>query len=149
MRTRTAALAIASCALCAVALVAQQVAPAQVNPLASDATAVAGGRDLYGQICQSCHGPSGQGSDRGPALATTALLHGNGDADLFRSIRSGVPGTQMAGFPGRRYRYVAAGGVCAQPANLAVFNRRTPPRGDPRAGETLFFGAARWRTATK
>ena len=143
MRIRTAALAIASCALCAVALVAQQVAPAQVNPLASDATAVAGGRDLYGQICQSCHGPSGQGSDRGPALATTALLHGNGDADLFRSIRSGVPGTQMAGFPGlsdtdtwRLVAYVRS----LQTSQSSTGAPST--QGDPRAGETLFFGGA-------
>src|SRR4029453_9929069 len=99
MRIRIAAVALATCALAAIGLVAEQTQPQTTNPFANDATAIASGRDLYGQTCQSCHGPGGQGSDRGPALATTKLLHGNTDADLFRSIRSGVPGTQMAGFP--------------------------------------------------
>ena len=42
----------------------------------------------------------GQGGDRGPALTSGTFTHGSGDADLFRSIRSGVRGTQMAPFPG-------------------------------------------------
>ena len=41
------------------------------NPLATNPTAVADGRRVYNQTCQSCHGAGGQG-DRGPALTTTA-----------------------------------------------------------------------------
>src|SRR3954471_11379862 len=67
------------------------------NPLGSDAPAVAAGRQLYNQTCQSCHGPDGQG-DRGPALDRPALTHGDNDSDLFHTIRAGLPGTQMPPF---------------------------------------------------
>src|SRR3954469_12654455 len=99
MRTRIALFALGSCALATVALVARQTPAQSTNPFATDPAAVATGRDLYNQICQSCHGPAGQGSDRGPALATTSLAPRTSHCDLFRSIRTGVPGTQMAGFP--------------------------------------------------
>ena len=46
------------------------------------------GQTLYNQLCQTCHGPAGQGGgDRGPALTTGTFTHGSGDADLFRAIR--------------------------------------------------------------
>ena len=129
-----------ACLLAVTALIARQP-PQNTNPFANDASAVASGRDLYGQICQSCHGPSGQGSDRGPALATTALAHGNTDPDLFRSIRSGVPGTQMAGFPGLSDGDIWR--IVAYLRTLQTSGSSTPlASGDPIAGEALFFGAA-------
>ncbi len=66
------------------------------NPLSGDADAAARGAALYARSCQSCHGPEGQG-DRGPAL-TGRLAHGDTDIDLFQTIRTGVPGTQMPPF---------------------------------------------------
>ena len=67
------------------------------NPLKDTAAAAVEGRALYAKTCQSCHGPAGEGSDRGPSLRGR-LTHGNADADLFRAIRRGVPGTQMPPF---------------------------------------------------
>lgn len=67
------------------------------NPFAGNPAAVATGRDLYAQTCQTCHGGEAQG-DRGPALATGTFKHGGEDADLFHTIRTGVPGTQMPAF---------------------------------------------------
>ena len=67
------------------------------NPFAGNAAAVAAGRELYGQTCQSCHGGEARG-DRGPALATGNFRHGGEDSDLFQTIRTGVPGTQMPAF---------------------------------------------------
>ena len=140
MRIRMTLAVPGACVLAATALIGQQT-PQNTNPLANDAAAVASGRDLYGQICQSCHGPAGQGSDRGPALATTALSHGNTDPDLFRSIRSGVPGTQMAGFPGLSDSDVWR--IVAYLRTLQTSGSSTPlASGDPIAGEALFFGAA-------
>jgi len=131
---------LAFCALAAVCVAMQ--APQTTNPFTGDVTAIAAGRDLYGQICQSCHGPAGQGSDRGPALAATALQHGNGDSDLFRSIRTGVPGTQMAGFPAlnendvwRIISYLRTLQNSGSTSTVLV-------NGDASAGETLFFGRA-------
>ena len=66
-------------------------------PSAQQPDAVAAGRVLYDQTCQSCHGPAGQG-DRGPALNTSRFVHGSADADLFRAIRDGFSGTQMPAF---------------------------------------------------
>ena len=99
MTTRTRLLILAAPALSAV-LVAQQNAPSVRNPLGGDPAVVAEGQSLFNQVCQSCHGPGGQGSDRGPALTRTTLTHGNADADVFRAIRTGVPGTQMPPFAG-------------------------------------------------
>ena len=80
-----------------VLLAGQPPADTTRNPLAANPTAVADGQRIYNQTCQTCHGAAGQG-DRAPALATTALVHGNDDGDVFHSIRTGVPGTQMPPF---------------------------------------------------
>ena len=70
MTTRTRLLILAAPALSAV-LVAQQNVPSVRNPLGGDSAVVAEGQSLFNQVCQSCHGPGGQGSDRGPALTRT------------------------------------------------------------------------------
>src|SRR5437762_9918440 len=143
MSARNTLLMLTPFALGAGVLLAQQIAPAPVNPLAGDESAVLAGRDLYAQVCQSCHGTAGQGSDRGPTLATTSLPHGNADADLFRSIRAGVPGTQMAGFPGlsetdiwRLVAYLRS----IQP--VSAVSGGAAVNGNSAAGEALFFGDA-------
>src|SRR5687768_6371559 len=94
--------------LCALAVLnaavpsGQQPAPAGANnPLAASPTAATEGQTRYNQLCQTCHGPAGQGGgDRGPALDSGTFTHGSGDGDLFRAIRSGVRGTQMPPFAG-------------------------------------------------
>ena len=121
---------------------ARQTPAPSTNPYVNDAGAATSGRDLYGQICQSCHGPAGQGTDRGPALATRALLHGNADADLFRSIRTGVPGTQMAGFPGLSDADIWRIVTYLRTLQTAGSPSTSPGAGDPSAGEALFFGPA-------
>ena len=121
---------------------ARQTPAPSTNPYVNDAGAATSGRDLYGQICQSCHGPAGQGTDRGPALATRALLHGNADADLFRSIRTGVPGTQMAGFPGLSDADIWRIVTYLRTLQTAGSPSTSPGTGDPSAGEALFFGPA-------
>jgi PQQ-dependent dehydrogenase (methanol/ethanol family) len=144
MNTRMAVL-LAPIALAASVLAASQGPPPPVNPLATDTAAVSDGRGLYNQICQSCHGPSGQGSDRGPSLSTGTFTHGNTDSDLFRSIRNGIPGTQMAGFPGlsdtdtwRLVTYLLS--LSSAPTTTAADSDSAS--GDPSNGEVLFFGKA-------
>src|SRR5688572_10781682 len=132
----------------------QQAPPAGANnPLAASPTAAAEGQTQYNQLCQTCHGPAGQGGgDRGPALNTGTFTHGSGDADLFRSIRSGVRGTQMAPFPAlsdtqiwQLVAYVRSlqPGAARENASSAVSALpRAESRGDAAAGETLFSGRA-------
>ena len=64
------------------------------NPLAADPSAAVSGGRVYEDGCVSCHGVAGQG-DRGPALNTGRFVRGGSDADLFRTIREGVPGTPV------------------------------------------------------
>jgi mono/diheme cytochrome c family protein len=75
-----------------------------VNPLANNPTAAIEGQRTFEGTCQTCHGAAGIGdaSRGGPALNTTGLKQGDGDADLFRTIRQGVPGTQMPPYKGLR-----------------------------------------------
>ena len=93
-------------AMTAGVLLAQQlpVSDTVMNPLANNPTAAADGQRIYDGTCQTCHGNAGVGDrDRGgPALNTTGLKHGDGDADLFRTIRQGVAGTQMPPYKGLR-----------------------------------------------
>src|SRR5262245_27536831 len=134
--------------LVSVALVAGGVRQApQVanNPFAGDAAGAAAGGDLYNQMCQACHGAAGQGTDRGPALTTGTFVHGGTDGELFRSIRNGVAGTQMAGFPGladpdiwRLVTYLRS----LQPGSAAPTATGDATSGDAAAGERLFFGSA-------
>jgi len=48
-------------------------------------------------MCQSCHGPAGRG-DSGPPITSGSFTRGSDDDDLFRTIRNGVPGSQMPSF---------------------------------------------------
>lgn len=121
-----------------------------VNPLATSLTAPAEGQRIYNGTCQTCHGPAGAGDrDRGgPALNVTGLKHGDSDADLFRTIRTGVPGTQMPPYKGltdeqvwQLVSYIRSLQSSGAPASAAA-RGTVPVEGDAAAGESLFFGKA-------
>ena len=73
-----------------------------LNPFPPTPESLAAGAASYAQVCQTCHGAAGRGD--GPAaaglapppadLAIHVPLHP--EADLFRFIRDGIPGTAMA-----------------------------------------------------
>ena len=67
------------------------------NPFAGDPSAARTGKIVYDQTCSACHGNDAQGG-RGPSLATGQFSHGSEDVDLFHTIESGIPGTQMPAF---------------------------------------------------
>ncbi len=109
------------------------------NPFSGDAAAIAAGKVLYEQTCQSCHGGEARG-DRGPALATGNFRHGGEDNDLFQTIRTGVPGTQMPAFSAlstdtiwRIIAYIRSLNSTRAAANEVV-------AGDAVAGEKTFWG---------
>jgi PQQ-dependent dehydrogenase (methanol/ethanol family) len=142
---RLLAVLLALAAAVAGAAGATQNAPAPLrNPLAGDAAAVSSGRVLFNQTCQACHGPAGEGSDRGPLLAVATFVHGNTDADLFRSVRAGIRGTQMPSFAAlsdtaiwQLVAFVRA----LQPATRGD-GSQAPSIGDAATGQTLFVGRA-------
>ena len=77
------------------------------NPFPPTPESLASGAAAYAQICQACHGEGGRGDgpagaalDPPPAdLVVHVPLHP--EADLFRFIRDGIPGTGMAPLGGQ------------------------------------------------
>jgi len=67
----------------------------QKNPFAGDAKAAKVGESQFRANCAFCHGLGARGGGRGPDLTRAQKRHGNADADLFRTINEGVPGTAM------------------------------------------------------
>ena len=65
------------------------------NPYAGDAKMTKLGEFQFRSNCAFCHGLGARGGGRGPDLTRAQKRHGNGDADLFRTINEGVPGTAM------------------------------------------------------
>src|SRR6476646_11482613 len=59
----------------------------------------AAGMRMYRSTCAFCHGLEGGGGSNGPSLTTGHFKHGNSDAELFRTIQTGVSGTAMAAYP--------------------------------------------------
>src|SRR6266403_4491613 len=81
---------LVSFAAAAVALRAQDK-----NLFAGDAKAAKLGESQFRANCAFCHGLGARGGGRGPDLSRAQKHHGNSDADLFRTINEGVPGTAM------------------------------------------------------
>ena len=55
------------------------------------------GGEIYRNVCQTCHGPRGEGGQLGKPLASTLTVE-----DIMTTARSGVAGTSMPPF-GRAY----------------------------------------------
>jgi alcohol dehydrogenase (cytochrome c) len=109
------------------------------NPFTHDPAAVTAGQAIFGATCSACHGEAATGG-RGPALNTGSFPHGGDDAELFQTIRAGVPGTQMPSFASlpsddvwRLVTYLKSLSAHAGAAGVS---------GDARRGEALFFGAS-------
>ena len=72
----------------------ESAAPAATaNPFTSSAD-LQEGTALFLRHCAVCHGAQGEGG-RGADLTSGIYRHGGSDLDLFRTVRSGVPGTDM------------------------------------------------------
>jgi cytochrome c oxidase cbb3-type subunit 3 len=81
--------------LCVLGLGARFVHAQDKNPFAADANAASMGASQFRANCAFCHGLGARGGGRGPDLTRAQKKHGNADADLFRTISQGVPGTAM------------------------------------------------------
>jgi len=64
-----------------------------VNPFATEADIQQGGA-LFQTHCSYCHGVRGEGG-RGADLTAGEYRMGGSDRDLFKTIRTGVPGSEM------------------------------------------------------
>src|SRR5215510_10433094 len=78
---------------------AAQVA-ADKNPYDGNPDAILAGMGGFRQRCADCHGTDARGV-RGPDI-TGIWSSGRTDAGLFKTIRSGITGTEMPAFPAPR-----------------------------------------------
>jgi cytochrome c oxidase cbb3-type subunit III len=66
---------------------------------ATDAAALADGKQLFLNTCASCHRKDG-GGDIGPNLTDKYWLHGGSIKEIFKVVRHGVQGTNMIAWEG-------------------------------------------------
>jgi cytochrome c oxidase cbb3-type subunit 3 len=115
------------------------------NPLAADPQAAKLGEFQFRSNCAFCHGLGARGGGRGPDLTRAQKRHGNSDADLFRTINEGVPGTAM---PPNGATQQGVGMTETEIWQVITYIRsvqlKAPaePLGDAAHGKQLFFGAA-------
>lgn len=106
----------------------------QTNPYTSAAD-VAEGTRSFSSRCAGCHGAYGEGG-RGVALNSGTFRHGGSDAEIFRTIRNGVPNTEMPGATQMDpdiWRLVAFVKQLSQSSATSG-----AAAGDPRAGKAVF-----------
>jgi putative heme-binding domain-containing protein len=114
------------------------------NPLAGDPKAAKLGEFQFRSNCAFCHGLGARGGGRGPDLTRARKKHGNADADLFRTINEGVPGTAM---PPNGATQQGVGMTEAEIWQVIAYIRsvevKTPPTsGNAARGKELFYGTA-------
>ncbi len=116
--------------LCASAFLCAAQTPPPAATQASE-----NGRVVFRIYCAPCHGIHAQGG-RGPDLTRGTYAAGDTDADLHRTIVSGVTGTEMPGFPDFSQNIV--GDLVAYIRSAA---QREPPqiKGSFKDGEALFW----------
>ena len=126
-------------------LVATRLSAQDTNPLANDPKASKLGEFQFRSNCAFCHGLGARGGGRGPDLTRAQKRHGNADADLFRTINEGVPGTAM---PPNGATQQGVGMTETEIWQVIAYIRsvqvKAPaqPLGDAARGKTLFFGDA-------
>jgi putative heme-binding domain-containing protein len=125
-------------ALAASFLAAQEGKLPQTNPLAGDAQAIELGRVMFRMNCGGCHGLRATGGRSGPDLTRGTFAAGNTDADLYRVVSNGVPGSEMPAFaswmePDERWRVISY-------VRSLTPHDTVPIPGNAAAGEQLFWG---------
>lgn len=110
--------------------------PVDKNPLEGNPDAIMAGMGGFRQRCADCHGTDARGV-RGPDI-TQIWSSGRTDQGLFKTIRSGVSGTEMPAFPAPRTSDREIWQMLAYLRTLAVSTPSDPPRGDAENGARLF-----------
>jgi cytochrome c oxidase cbb3-type subunit III len=108
----------------------------ETNPLAGSATAVRQGQNIFRGRCAVCHGIDAKGY-RGSDLTTGDWVHGGSDRQVFRTITTGVPGTEMPGSGNLSEDEVWM--LIAYLRTLSAPGGPAAERGDAARGEQLFW----------
>src|SRR5215472_1254348 len=131
----------------AVALLILSTCPAVAadrNPFTRDPKAAKAGEFEFRINCAFCHGLGARGGGRGPDLTRAQKRHGSSDADLFRTINEGVPGTAM---PPNGATQQGVGMTAEEIWQVITYLRSvqvkaTQQPGNSARGKLLFFGSA-------
>jgi cytochrome c oxidase cbb3-type subunit III len=110
--------------------------PVAKNPLEGNPDAILAGMGGFRQRCADCHGTDGRGV-RGPDI-TQVWSSGRTDDGLFKTLRSGVSGTEMPAFPAPRTSDRDIWQMLAYLRTIATPAPSDPPRGDAVHGEQVF-----------
>ena len=108
----------------------------QPNRTGSKPEAVKAGGQLFRAACSGCHGATG-GGGRGPNIRDGRLVRRMSSEQLFDSIKTGVPGTDMPAFPMADEKTWA---VVAFVRSLSAPAIEANVPGDEPAGDKIFFG---------
>jgi cytochrome c oxidase cbb3-type subunit III len=115
------------------------------NPFANDPKAVTAGESQFRANCAFCHGLGARGGGRGPDLTRAQKRHGKTDADLFRTINDGIPGTAM---PQNGTTSQGVGMTAEEVWQVIAYVRsvekktESAPGGNAARGDKLFHGTA-------
>jgi putative heme-binding domain-containing protein len=110
--------------------------PLEKNPLEGNPEAILAGMGGFRQRCADCHGTDARGV-RAPDITQT-WSSGRTDQGLFKTIRSGVSGTEMPAFPSPRTSDREIWQMLAYLRTLAAPAPSDPPRGNAENGALLF-----------
>ncbi|MGH9384203.1 MAG: c-type cytochrome [Vicinamibacterales bacterium] len=110
--------------------------PADKNPYEGNPDAILAGMGGFRQRCADCHGTDARGV-RAPDI-TQIWSSGRTDPGLFKTIRSGVPGTEMPAFSAPRTSDREIWQMLAYLRTLTAPAPTDPPRGNAENGARLF-----------
>ena len=117
------------------ALLSAQTAPVK-NPLEGNPEAIQAGMGQFRVRCADCHGTDGRGV-RGPDI-TQVWASGRSDDGLFKTVRGGVPNSEMPAFAAPRTSDKDIWQILAYVKTLAAPASLEPPRGNAENGAKVF-----------
>ena len=128
-------------AVCAVSglVAASQTAQPPVRKKNSEPVSTRG-KKTFASTCASCHGLDGRGGERAPNIAERPRVQQLSDAQIFRIIENGIPGTGMPAFHALESAEIKAVVIYLRALQGAKMAVKLP--GDPERGQTIFFGKA-------
>jgi cytochrome c oxidase cbb3-type subunit 3 len=133
------------CTLALLLIVSAGCMAQETNPFAGDAKAAKAGESQFRSNCAFCHGLGARGGGRGPDLTRAQKPHGKTDADLFRTINEGIPGTAM---PQNGTTGQGVGMTAEEIWQVITYihsvekKSAASPAGDAAHGDKLFHGSA-------
>jgi cytochrome c oxidase cbb3-type subunit III len=106
----------------------------------TDSTGVASSKKVFEKTCAGCHGLDGRGGERGPNIATRQEVARRSDKELFKTLHDGITASGMPAFPSLGTPQL--NGLVGYLRTLQGKGPNAAIPGNPKAGETLFFGSA-------